>query len=284
MLDNLKKILYELCYWDNCLSEKEYIINLKSKCKTLYLLADSFRNKYDELNLYAHSQLAYKEECIQSKAMSRGYYHSNPISDMVVGGCKRGKISKNAKKPCFEYWFDEDKNLIYSVQFDYYHSKNDKISESKTYSSCEYIIYLDKYQIGLLYNIDDKSLVDIEICEYDGKNILFRINTDEGLVSEFGKINNIHFEQFNYSKYGISKYYEYNYREISKELFSAIIEDWHSHGNCEITNSDYLFIHNEITFYRNSTNNRITHYIYDEFKNDKKVSTEEYKPLVDINI
>ena len=106
MLDNLKKILYELCYWDNCLSEKEYIINLKSKCKTLYLLADSFRNKYDELNLYAHSQLAYKEECIQSKAMSRGYYHSNPKTEMVVGGCKRGKISKNAKKPCFEYWFD----------------------------------------------------------------------------------------------------------------------------------------------------------------------------------
>lgn len=288
MLDDFSETLYELCKWDSSLTENEYINNLKFKCKLIYIMANHFRDKYDELNEYVHNKFSYKEECIHSKALSRGFYHPNPITEVIIGGCKRGKLSKRAIKPCFEYWFDNNKRLIHSIQFDYYSLENDNFSGDKKVASNEFILHYKEYQVGLLFN--EKDLIEIEICKYNDGKILCRINTDSGLSIDFKSVNSLRFEIYDYNENGLFKYYEYNYMEtprgFSEELLDSWDFNWVDNKSLEYLNKrrDYLFNHNEVTFYRDKKTNKITHYVYDEILENEIISKEKYKVYTDTNV
>lgn len=80
MLSKFSSILEELCSLDESLNEAGFVQAFKHKCKLFYTLANSFRNKYDELYIYVTNEFSYKEECIQSRALSREFYHPNPIT------------------------------------------------------------------------------------------------------------------------------------------------------------------------------------------------------------
>lgn len=288
MLDDFSETLYELCKWDSSLTENEYINNLKFKCKLIYIMANHFRDKYDELNEYVHNKFSYKEECIHSKALSRGFYHPNPITEVIIGGCKRGKLSKRAIKPCFEYWFDNNKRLIHSIQFDYYSLENDNFSGDKKVASNEFILHYKEYQVGLLFN--EKDLIEIEICKYNDGKILCRINTDSGLSIDFKSVNSIRFEKFDYNESDLFKYYEYNYSKIAKGFSDNFIDEWNFSGydsKCleYLKNKrDYIFSHNEVTFCIDKKTSKILSYIYNEFLDDEIISREEYKIYTDVDV
>lgn len=288
MLSEFSSILEELCSLDESLNVAEFVQAFKHKCKLLYTLANSFRNKYDELYIYVANELSYKEECIQSRALSRGYYHPNPITEMIIGGCKRGKLSKRAKKPCFEYWFDNKNRLIHSIQFDYYSLENDNMSGEKKVVSNEFILHYNEYQICLSFI--DKDLIGVDICKYNCGKIIQRINTDSGLLIDFKSVISIRFEKFDYDENGLFKFYEYSYMKTpmgySVELLDSCNSDLIENKRLDYFKKrrNYLFSHNEVTFYRDRKTNKITHYIYDEFLENEVVSKEEYKVYTDIDV
>lgn len=288
MLIKFSSILEELCSLDESLNETGFVQAFKYKCKLLYTLANSFRNKYDKLNEYTNNNFSYKEECIQSRALSRGFFHPNPITEVIIGGCKRGKLSKRAKKPCFEYWFDNKNRLIHSIQFDYYSLENDNMIDEKKIVSNEFILHYNEYQIGLLFI--DKDLIGVDICKYNSGKIIQRIDTDSGLLIDFKSVSSLRFEKFDYDENGLFKFHEYSYVKTPMGYSVDLFDSW----NSDLIESkrldylkkrrNYLFSHNEVTFYRDKKTNKITHYIYDEFLENEVVSKEEYKVYTDVDV
>ena len=61
----------------------------------------------------AEKNVVRKEYCRGGECLHRGFYCPSPVFDIVVGGCKRGKLINRPKKaPDHEYWFDKDGNMI----------------------------------------------------------------------------------------------------------------------------------------------------------------------------
>lgn len=90
------------------------------------------------------------EKGIGGETIHRGFYCPSLILDIVVGGCKRGRIAKRKNaKTSYTYYFDDNDKLVYI----------------KSPHNIEYISYAENKSLGISFF--HKELETISECEYD---------------------------------------------------------------------------------------------------------------------
>lgn len=127
-----------------------------------------------------------------SKGLHRGYYCPSPILDLVVGGCKRGRIIKKPTKVSHEYYqycFNSSKQLIYINQFI-------EPTNNSPYST-EFIIRQNNIEYGITYHNGHKDISYLSRCEYENNKII-----NYATLCYFNGISNdmmsLQFEEYEY--------------------------------------------------------------------------------------
>ena len=149
----------------------EYILNTFLKKREE---ATRIYNHYSKTILFSletvENNVVRKEFSRGGECLHRGFYCPSPVIDIVVGGCKRGKLIKKPKKtPDLEYWFAADDNMILA--------KKPNIPEGYDSSVIEYelIYYYDNYTESVIFHIfPDKnvSIIGLTKCLYQNGFIL----------------------------------------------------------------------------------------------------------------
>ena len=171
----------------------------KNKCEYYNSLLEVNSAKYNEFYYHVTKDITKKEYGSKGDVIHRGYYCPSPVQDIVIGNSKRGKLTKNKKRflsTGYEYGFDKNNRLIYV-----------RCIET---SSIEFIEYKENYSIGYEFNISESKpqLQSINECFFDhlGRIILY-INA----FCPIDKFKELHYEQFEYSEFGICTDYFVNY-------------------------------------------------------------------------
>jgi len=134
----------------------------EERCEALEIYLQEYAGKLDSLKREAQANTHRIEYSKGGDVLPRGFYCPSPTIDLVVGGCKRGRIlSRNSLKKSYEYWFDESNQLIGSVKYD---------QGQYLAPSFEMIVRRGNLEIGLEFGpIGDLNL---QLCVYDGDRIM----------------------------------------------------------------------------------------------------------------
>lgn len=108
------------------------------------------------------------------ETIHRGYFCPSLIRDIVIGGCKRGRLCKSKEaKPTYTYYFDRDDRLI----------------AVKHGHDTEFITYDKNRSLGVLYHHDCPET--ISECEYDEAGritkYVFLLCDDDGNLLQYEK-------------------------------------------------------------------------------------------------
>lgn len=103
-----------------------------------------------------------KEYSNNESGMYRGYYCPSPVDDLIIGGCRRGKLLKRITKrtnPDKEYLFDSDNRLV----------AVNSLLDWKAVRT-EVLIYEDNLVTGIDIDNYDNSIIELSECIYDSDN------------------------------------------------------------------------------------------------------------------
>ena len=107
-----------------------------------------------ELQKELNNRTVTVRKSVGGKTIHRGFYCPSLVKDIVIGNCKRGRLSKSdAAKADYLHYFDADNKHIATRMV---HMENDDI---------EFIIQVGNKSLGLSYS--GKRLENVSICEYD---------------------------------------------------------------------------------------------------------------------
>lgn len=122
-----------------------------------------YGSKQNELDVLLKNEISYTEHCVGSNK-DIGYYISNPVIDIVIGGIKRGRLIKNSNtklRITHDYMFDSKNNLRYV----------------KGYLTGDvYFLITDNEVWGLRYNSYVEKIDYILYEEYTDNKLSFRMS------------------------------------------------------------------------------------------------------------
>ena len=100
-----------------------------------------------------------KEYSNNENGIYRGYYCPSPVDDLIIGGCRRGKLLKRITKrtnPDKEYLFDSDNRLV----------AVNSLLDWKAVRT-EVLIYEDNLVTGINIDNYDNSIIKLSECIYE---------------------------------------------------------------------------------------------------------------------
>jgi len=164
------------------------------------------------------------EYALGSEGLDRGYYCPSPILDIIIGGCKRGRISKTPPPSGvdgYRYGFNADGQLI--------------IAETlEDISDKEIICYQEDSVLGVSFRIGDGSLEKIRSymeCRYENGKIKSCIRAEDPYESQGYREYVI--ENYHYCENGLDYVelivFDFNKNDLSMEDF----ELWPEEGQAE---------------------------------------------------
>lgn len=161
-----------------------------------------------------------KEYSNNENGIYRGYYCPSPVDDLIIGGCRRGKLLKRITKrtnPDREYLFDSNNRLV-AVNL---------LLDWKAVQT-EVLIYEDNLVTGIDIDNYDNSVSEISECTYDsdGKIISFLTASVSWEKAIRTKIYEIKLEKYSYDESGLKeteiiRYFK-SYKVIKRMLKNAI--------------------------------------------------------------
>lgn len=123
------------------------------------------RGAYDVFYHGSIPSIAYWRGCMGYSGLDLGVLDPDPISDLTVGGMRRGKFIRKPDVDCWEgllYGFDADKRLRIVK-----HGSNQNLSQ------ITFVSYQGMQTAGIRYNVRLKEPEAIFVCDYgDDKRIL----------------------------------------------------------------------------------------------------------------
>jgi len=143
-------------------------------CKKYMHLYDVYEDSFEKFFMDVSAE-EYKREYSKGGAtIHRGYYSPSCL-DLVVGGCKRGKLLKNITKNNsfdYEYVFDINGNMICSKK--YSNDLNADALKNKEPYSIETFVYDQNKILSFEYDTKYRNIKVITECQYqDGLPIRF---------------------------------------------------------------------------------------------------------------
>ena len=212
-----------------------------------------------------------KEYSNNESGMYRGYYCPSPVDELIIGGCRRGKLLKRITKrtnPDREYLFDSNNRLV---------AVNSMLDWKAVQT--EVLIYED----NLVTGIDiDNSVSEISECTYDSDNKITSFLTASVSWKKAirTKIYEIILEKYSYDESGMKetemiRYFK-SYKVIKKMLKNAIennptLEAKLGLPDCDTNYQRYIFYHDNEGF-------------IDKYVIINPYGNEEYKALRKVKI
>lgn len=183
--------------------------------------------------------------------MYRGYYCPSPVVDLIIGGCRRGKLLKRITKrtnPEREYLFDSNNRLV---------AVNSLLDWKAVHT--EVLIYEDNLVTGIDIDNYDNSISEISECTYDSDNKIKSFLTASISSNKTIKttIEEIELEKYSYDKSGLKETeiisYFKSYKVIKRMLKNAIennptLEAKLGLPDCDTSYERYIFHHDNDGF------------------------------------
>lgn len=215
-----------------------------------------------------------KEYSNNESGMYRGYYCPSPVDELIIGGCRRGKLLKRITKrtnPDREYLFDSDNRLV-AVNL---------LLDWKAVQT-EVLIYEDNLVTGINIDNYDNSIIKLSECIYDSDNKIksFLTASVSSNKATRTKIDEIELEKYSYDESGMKetemiRYFK-SYKVIKKMLKNAIennptLEAKLGLPDCDTSYQRYIFYHDNEGF-------------IDKYVIINPYGNEEYKALRKVKI
>lgn len=215
-----------------------------------------------------------KEYSNNENGIYRGYYCPSPVDDLIIGGCRRGKLLKRITKrtnPDREYLFDSNNRLV----------AVNSLLDWKAVQT-EVLIYEDNLVTGIDIDNYDNSVSEISECTYDsdGKIKSFLTASVSWEKAIRTKIYEIELEKYSYDESGLKeteiiRYFK-SYKVIKRMLKNAIennptLEAKLGLPDCDTSYQRYLFYHDNEGF-------------IDKYVIINPYGNEEYKALRKVKI
>lgn len=192
-----------------------------------------------------------KEYSNNESGMYRGYYCPSPVDDLIIGGCRRGKLLKRITKrtnPEREYLFDSNNRLV---------AVNSLLDWKAVHT--EVLIYEDNLVTGIDIDNYDNSISEISECTYGSDNkrksfLTASISSNKAIKTT---IEEIELEKYSYDESGLKEIeiisYFKSYKVIKRMLKNAIennptLEAKLELPDCDTSYQRYIFYHDNDGF------------------------------------
>lgn len=215
-----------------------------------------------------------KEYSNNESGMYRGYYCPSPVDDLIIGGCKRGKLLKRITKrtnPDREYLFDSNNRLV---------AVNSLLDWKAVHT--EVLIYEDNLVTGIDIDNYDNSISEISECTYGSDNKIKSFLTASISSNKTIKttIEEIELEKYSYDKSSLNEVEIISYYESDKVIENIIKKSFENNltleaklglPDCDTSYEHYIFHHDNDGF-------------IDRYKLINPCGDEEYKALRKVKI
>ena len=192
-----------------------------------------------------------KEYSNNESGMYRGYYCPSPVDDLIIGGCRRGKLLKRITKrtnPDREYLFDSNNRLV---------AVNSLLDWKAVHT--EVLIYEDNLVTGIDIDKYDNSVSEISECTYDSDNKIKSFLTASISSNKTIKttIEEIELEKYSYDKSGLNEVEIISYYKSCKAIKNIIKKSFEDNlaletkldlPNCDTSYERYIFHHDNDGF------------------------------------
>lgn len=192
-----------------------------------------------------------KEYSNNENGIYRGYYCPSPVDDLIIGGCRRGKLLKRITKrtnPDKEYLFDSDNRLV---------AVNSLLDWKAVHT--EVLIYEDNLVTGIDIDNYDNSISEISECTYDSDNKIKSFLTASISSNKTIKttIEEIELEKYSYDKSGLNEVEIISYYKSCKAIKNIINKSFEDNlaletkldlPDCDTNYERYIFHHDNDGF------------------------------------
>jgi hypothetical protein len=141
-----------------------------------------YNNSFEELEAFTEQNTALKKHATGGECIHRGAL-SPSNTDMIVGGCNRGRLLKRAPKGHFsyEYFFDANGFPICSKKYG-----NPRIEKAICYET-EFLIYEGDTVLGIKFDSNDKRINSISKCLFENGILVKYENAFISAVERYGR-------------------------------------------------------------------------------------------------
>lgn len=192
-----------------------------------------------------------KEYSNNENGMYRGYYCPSPVDDLIIGGCRRGKLLKRITKrtnPDREYLFDSNNRLV----------AVNSLLDWKAVQT-EVLIYEDNLVTGIDIDNYDNSISEISECTYDSDNKIKSFLTASISSNKTIKttIEEIELEKYSYDESGLNEVEIISYYKSCKAIKNIIKKSFEDNlaletkldlPDCDTSYQRYIFYHDNDGF------------------------------------
>lgn len=192
-----------------------------------------------------------KEYSNNESGMYRGYYCPSPVDDLIIGGCRRGKLLKRITKrtnPDRQYLFDSNNRLV---------AVNSLLDWKAVHT--EVLIYKDNLVTGIDIDNYDNSVSEISECTYnsDDKIKSFLTASVSWKKAIRTKIDEIELEKYIYDKSGLKETEIISYFKSCKAIKNIIKKSFENNltleakldlPDCDTNYERYIFHHDNDGF------------------------------------
>ena len=165
---------------------------------------DGYKKEYqdaaDYLNHQCKEKIVREEYGTGGEMLDRGFYYSNPVFDIVVGNCNRGRLLKRITKKSiisFSYGFDASGKLIVVNRW-----------IDGQISTKEYLIYFEKNVLGITFSSEGLMT---QICEDEYDDNKLRSVTKVNYLYMTDIVLRLDKDVFSYDESGLKSYDCYSY-------------------------------------------------------------------------
>lgn len=192
-----------------------------------------------------------KEYSNNENGIYRGYYCPSPVDDLIIGGCRRGKLLKRITKgtnPDREYLFDSNNRLV---------AVNSLLDWKAVHT--EVLIYEDNLVTGIDIDNYDNSISEISECTYNSDNKIKSFLTASISSNKTIKttIEEIELEKYSYDESGLNEAEIISYYESDKVIENIIKKSFENNlaletkldlPDCDTSYQRYIFHHDNDGF------------------------------------
>lgn len=192
-----------------------------------------------------------KEYSNNENGIYRGYYCPSPVDDLIIGGCRRGKLLKRITKrtnPDREYLFDSNNRLV----------AVNSLLDWKTVHT-EVLIYEDNLVTGIDIDNYDNSVSEISECTYNSDDKITSFLTASVSSNKTIKttIEEIELEKYSYDKSGLNEVEIISYYKSCKAIKNIINKSFEDNlaletklnlPDCDTSYERYIFHHDNDGF------------------------------------
>ena len=179
------------------------------------------------------------------------YYCPSPVDDLIIGGCRRGKLLKRITKrtnPEREYLFDSNNRLV----------AVNSLLDWKAVRT-EVLIYEDNLVTGINIDNYDNSIIKLSECIYDSDNKIksFLTASVSSNKATRTKIDEIELEKYSYDESGLNEAEIISYYESDKVIENIIKKSFENNltleaklglPDCDTSYEHYIFHHDNDGF------------------------------------